>query len=154
VHDVVVPKLLPERIDELVEVRMTRQRRLLQDNRPRFTAVIDEAALHRIVGGREVMAVQLDKVLQMSAMPRVEIQVLPYEAGAHPAMESNFSIIELPSPTTGIVFVEGLIGSVYLERAQDLERYHAVFEWLQSVALGPQDTADLIAAVSRSYKGD
>jgi transcriptional regulator with XRE-family HTH domain len=154
VHEVVVPKLLPERIDELVEVRMTRQHRLLQDNRPRFTAVVDEAALHRVVGGREVMAVQLDKVLQMSAMPRVDIQVLPYEAGAHPAMESNFSIIELPSPTTGIVFVEGLIGSVYLERAQDLERYHAVFERLQSVALGPKDTADLIAAVSRTYKGD
>jgi Domain of unknown function (DUF5753) len=152
VHEVVVPKLRPERIDELVDVRMTRQRRLLRGNPPHFTAILDEAALHRVVGGREVMAAQLDKVLRMSAQPKIVIQVLPYEAGAHPAMESNFSIIELPAPTPGVVFVEGLIGSVYLDRAQDLDRYHAVFEQLQAVALTPKDTADLIARVSRAYR--
>jgi transcriptional regulator with XRE-family HTH domain len=152
VHDVVVPKLLPERIDELVEVRMTRQRRLLEDNPPHFTAVLDEAALHRVVGGLEVMAAQLDKVLQMSALPKVVIQVLPYEAGAHAAMESNFTIVELPAPTPDVVFVEGLIGSVYLDRAQDLDRYHAVFNELQAIALSPKDTANLIARVSRAYR--
>ena len=152
VHDVVVPKLPPERIDELVEVRMTRQRRLLEDDPPHFTAVLDEAALHRVVGGLEVMAAQLDKVLQMSALPKVVIQVLPYDAGAHAAMESNFTIIELPAPTPDVVFVEGLIGSVYLDRAQDLDRYQAVFKQLQAIALSPQDTANLIARVSRAYR--
>ena len=152
VHDVVVPRLLPERIDELVEVRMTRQRRLLEDNPPHFTAILDEAALHRVVGGLEVMAAQLDKVLRMSALPKVVIQVLPYEAGAHAAMESNFSIVELSAPASDVVFVEGLIGSVYLDRAQDLDRYHAVFKQLQAIALSPKDTANLIARVSRAHK--
>ena len=151
VHETVIPALDPDRIEELVEVRMTRQRRLTQDNPPRFTVVLDEAALHRVVGGRRVMAEQLSKLLDMSARPNIVIQVLPYELGAHPAMESNFVILELPAPTSDVVFVEGLIGSVYLDREYDLDRYHAVFEQLQSIALNPQDTGDLIASLYRSY---
>ena len=154
VHEVVLPRLLPDRIEELVEVRMIRQRRLTQDNPPRFTAVLDEAALHRMVGGRPVMAAQLDKILEMSALPNIAVQVLPYQLGAHPAMESNFIIIELPPPTPGVVFVEGLIGSLYLERSDDLDRYHAIFEQLQAIALNPKDTVDLIATLARSYKDD
>ena len=67
-------------------------------------------------------------------------------------MESNFIIIELPPPTPGVVFVEGLIGSIYLERADDLDRYHAVFDQLQAIALNPKDTVDLNANFARSYK--
>jgi transcriptional regulator with XRE-family HTH domain len=152
VHEVVLPRLLPDRIEELVEVRMIRQRRLTQDNPPRFTAVLDEAALHRMVGGHRVMAAQLDKILEMSAMPNIAVQILPYQLGAHPAMESNFIIVELPLPTPGVVFVEGLIGSLYLERSDDLDRYHTVFEQLQAIALNPKDTIDLIASLARSYK--
>jgi transcriptional regulator with XRE-family HTH domain len=152
VHEVVLPRLLPDRIEELVEVRMIRQRRLTQDDPPRFTAVLDEAALHRMVGGRRVMAAQLDKILEMSALPNIALQILSYELGAHPAMESNFIIIELPPPTPGVVFVEGLIGSLYLERSDDLDRYHTIFEQLQAIALNPKDTIDLIAGLARSYK--
>jgi len=50
-----------------------------------------------------------------------------------------------------VVFVEGLIGSVYLDREYDLDRYHAVFERLQKIALNPQETADLVASLARSY---
>lgn len=131
---------------------MIRQRRLTQDNPPRFTAVLDEAALHRMIGGRRVMAAQLDKILEMSALPNIAVQILPYQLGAHPAMESNFIIIELPPPTPGVVFVEGLIGPLYLERSDDLDRYHTVFEQLQAIALNPKDTIDLIASLARSYK--
>ena len=67
-------------------------------------------------------------------------------------MESNFTILELPSPTPGVVFVEGLIGSTYLERADDLKRYHEIFGQLQSIALNPQDTADLIANLLPAYR--
>ena len=151
VHEAVVPELLPERIDELVGVRMTRQRRLSQDNPPRFSAVLDEAALHRVVGGSPVMATQLSRVLEMSARPNIAVQVIPFARGAHPALESNFTILELPDPDPGVVFVEGLIGSVYLDREYDLDRYHAVFERLQKIALNPQETADLVASLARSY---
>jgi hypothetical protein len=66
-------------------------------------------------------------------------------------MESNFTILELPSPTPGLVYVEGLIGSIYLERAEDLKRYREIFNRLQSIALNPERTADLITSLIRSY---
>jgi uncharacterized protein DUF5753 len=87
----------------------------------------------------------------MSARPDIVIQVLPYDLGAHPAMESNFTILELPAPSSDVVFVEGLIGSVYLDREYDLDRYHAVFQKLQSMALNPQDTGDLVASLYHIY---
>jgi hypothetical protein len=152
VHEVVVPALEPARIEELVQVRMTRQLRLNQGNPAHFAVVLDEAALHRVVGGRATMAAQLRNLLDMRARPNIVLQVLPYELGAHPAMESNFVILELPAPTSDVVFVEGLIGSVYLDREYDLDRYHAVFQQLQSIALNPQDTGDLIASVYHSYE--
>jgi transcriptional regulator with XRE-family HTH domain len=153
-HEGTMPRLSPSQIDMQIEAKLTRQRILTRDSPPRFTAVLDEAALHRVVGGRQVMAAQLAKILDMSALPNVMVQVLPFERGAHPALESNFTILELPSPTPGVVFVEGLIGSTYLERADELNRYHKIFAQLQSIALNPKDTVDLIASFVRSYKDD
>jgi hypothetical protein len=140
--------------DELqIEAKLTRQRILARGNPPRFSAILDEAALHRIFGGSQVMAVQLAKILEMSALPNIVVQVIPYGVGAHPAMDSNFTILELPAPTPGVVYVEGLIESVYLERAEDLKRYREIFNRLQSIALSPDGTVDLIADLSRSYRG-
>jgi transcriptional regulator with XRE-family HTH domain len=151
-HEGAMPRLSPDQIEMQIEAKLTRQRILNQDNPPCFAVVLDEAALHRVVGGRRVMAAQLARILDMSALPNVVVQVLPYEVGAHPAVESNFTILRLPDPTPGVVFVEGLIGSTYLERDDDLKRYYQIFNELQSIALNPQDTADLIAKSMRTYK--
>ena len=97
------------------------------------------------------MAAQLAKILDMAALRNVTVQVLPYEVGAHPAVESNFTILELPDPAPGAVFVEGLIGSILLERSDDLERYQTIFNRLQSIALNPKETADLIAKYYLDY---
>lgn len=150
-HEVAMPRLPLEQIEMQIEAKLTRQRILTKDNPPRFAVVLDEAALHRVVGGRQVMAAQLAKILEVSARPNVVVQVLPYERGAHPAMESNFTILELPDQTPDIVFVEGMIGSTYLDRDDDLKRYREVFHKLQSIALNPKDTADLIVKRMRDY---
>lgn len=151
-HEGAMPRFSPDQIELHIEAKLTRQRILIQDGPPRFAAVLDEAALHRMVGGRLVMAAQLAKLLKMAALPNVVLQILPYELGAHPAVESNFTILELPSPTPGLVFVEGLVGSIHLERPDDLKRYHEIFDRLQSIALSPQDSTKLIAKLSRAYK--
>jgi transcriptional regulator with XRE-family HTH domain len=152
-HEGAMPRLNPGQIDRQIEAKLTRQRILTRDNPSRFTAVLDEAALHRVVGGRQVMAAQLAKILDMSALPNVVVQVLPYDVGAHPAVESNFTIVELPSPTPGVVFVEGLIGSTYLERDDDLTRYRIIFRKLQSIAMSPKGSLDLIRKFLHDYKG-
>ncbi len=152
-HEGAMPRLDPDQIEMQIEAKLTRQRILARDNPPRFAAVLDEAALHRVVGGRQVMAAQLAKILDMSALRNVRVQVLPYEVGAHPAVESNFTIVELPNPTPGVVFVEGLIGSTYLERDDDLTRYQIIFHILESVALSPKGSLDLIRKFVHDYKG-
>ena len=151
-HESSMPRLHPDVINLQIEAKLIRQRILTQANPPSFAVVLDEAALHRLVGGRQVMAAQLAKIADMSALPNVKVQVLPFELGAHPAMESNFTILQLPDPTPGVVFVEGMIGSAYLDRPQDLKRYHDIFIELQSIALSPKDTGDLIAKLLRVYK--
>jgi len=151
-HEGAVPRLEPDQIEMQIEAKLTRQRILMQDNPPRLTAILDEAALHRMVGGRRVMTAQLAKILEMSALPNVVVRVLPYELGSHPAVESNFTILELPSPTPGVVYVEGLIGSVYLDRAADLTRYQQIFDVLKSIALSPKETADMIAKLIAVHK--
>jgi hypothetical protein len=153
-HESSMPRLDPDQIDLQIEAKLARQRILTQASPPSFAVVLDEAALHRLVGGRQVMADQLAKILDMSALPNVKVQVLPFELGAHPALEANFTILQLPDPTPGVVFVEGMIGSTYLDHPKDLQRYHDVFNELQSMALSPQDTSDLIAKLLSVYKHD
>jgi transcriptional regulator with XRE-family HTH domain len=148
-----MPLLSPDQIELQIEAKLTRQRILTRSEPPRFSVVLDEAALHRAVGGRQVMAAQLAKILDMAARPNVTVQVLPYDVGAHPALESNFTILELPDLTPGIVFVEGMIGSTYLEREDDLLRYQTIFRKLESIALSPQGSSDLIRKFLRDYEG-
>jgi transcriptional regulator with XRE-family HTH domain len=150
-HEGAMPRLDPHQIDLQIEAKLTRQRILTRADPPRFDVVLDEAALHRMVGGRHVMAAQLTKILDTAALPNVVVQVLPYEAGFHPAVESNFTILALPDPAPDVVFVEGLIGSNYLDRPDDLKRYRDIFARLQSIALNPKDTADLIADLQVVY---
>jgi transcriptional regulator with XRE-family HTH domain len=152
-HKGAMPLLSPDQIELQIEAKLTRQRILTRENPPRFSVVLDEAALHRVIGGRQVMAAQLAKILDMAALPNVTVQVLPYEVGAHPAVESNFTILQLPVPTPGVVFVEGLIGSTYLERDDDLIRYQMIFHKLESIALSPQGSLDVISRFLYEYKG-
>jgi transcriptional regulator with XRE-family HTH domain len=150
-HEGAMPRLDPHQIDLQIEAKLTRQRILTRNDPPRLDVVLDEAALHRMVGGRQVMAGQLTKILQTAALPNVVVQVLPYEAGFHPAVESNFTILALANPAPDVVFVEGLIGSNYLDRPDDLKKYREIFDRLQSIALNPKDTADLIANLHAVY---
>jgi hypothetical protein len=142
-----------ERINEHVEVRVRRQGRLTDEPSLRLAVVLDEAVLHRLVGGAAVMAAQLNRLVEASKLPHIEIQVITYEAGAHPAMESNFNILQFDSPTSSVVYVEGLVGWIYLDRAQDLDRYWRVFERLRSIALDPKDSIRLISEVAERYEG-
>jgi hypothetical protein len=89
----------------------------------------------------------LEHVIEATHMPNVTVQVIPFTLGAHPAVESNFNILEMQPPARGVVFVEGLVGSIYLERDEDLKRYQQIFERLQNIALSPKDTINAIAKI-------
>jgi len=67
-------------------------------------------------------------------------------------MDSTFTIIQFTEPVPSVVYVEGLIGWLYLERTQDIMRYEQVFENLCDIALNPQESTELVAKVGAKYR--
>ncbi|GII92296.1 helix-turn-helix domain-containing protein [Sinosporangium siamense] len=133
-------------VERRVEVRMERQRLLCQDDALRLWAILDEAAIRRDIGGGEVMRPQLEHLLQLTDHPNVTIQVLPFSAGAHPATNGAFEILEFPEPADpDVVFVENLTGSLYIERETDIYQYAMIFDHLRARAADPDETRRLIA---------
>jgi len=152
-HDNLI-EYTPERRDQLIDVRLTRQRQLLtRDPAPDLAAVIDEAVLHRMVGGPSIMAAQLRHLVEASTMPNLTLQVLPFGAGAHPAMDNIFTILEFGEGAPTVVYVEGLMGWLYLEREQEVTRYGQVLEHLRSMALSQKETIGLIREIAARYDG-
>ena len=98
------------------------------------------------------MRAQLDRLIELSKQPSVTMQVIPHSIGAHPAMNSTFNIHEFAGSVPSVVYVEGLVGWIYIERPQDVERYQQVFEHLRTVTSNPQDSIALIARISAGYK--
>ncbi|GAA1468732.1 helix-turn-helix domain-containing protein [Nocardiopsis exhalans] len=134
-----------ENIERLVEARVNRQQILNRVHPPRMTAVIDEAALHRLVGGREVMKEQLEHLGHLAVRHNIDVQVLPYTAGEHLGMEGAFTILEFPEPRdTPITFVETATTGLALETPEELDAYNVAFSNVQGVALSTSLSAKFI----------
>jgi transcriptional regulator with XRE-family HTH domain len=132
-------------IDRLVRLRIERQRQLTKEDPVELWAVIDEAALHRKVGGPKVMQGQMQHLMNVSEYPNVTLQVLPFDKGAHPGVIGAFSLIEFPDVTDNdVVYVDSPAGNIYLEKAVDLRRYTLVFDHLRAAALAPDESVELI----------
>jgi hypothetical protein len=151
IHQAAALDLSSERIDQFVQVRMTRQQALTRESPLQLWAVLDEPVLHRLVGGHRIMRDQLRQMAETAKMSNVTIQIVPFSVGAHPAMESSFDILDLGTVAPSVVYVEGLAGNMYLERAQDLERYEKAFEILRGTALGSQESLELITETAARY---
>lgn len=141
----------PERADALIEVRLRRQQVLTRDQPLRLEAIIDEAVLHRVVGGRAVMAAQLRHLVEAGSMPNVTLRAIPFGVGAHPAMDSMFNILEFGAVAPRVVYVEGLMGWLFIEKERDVARYEQVLERLREIALDPKETIDLMSKIGAQY---
>jgi transcriptional regulator with XRE-family HTH domain len=140
-----------ERADALIEVRLRRQLVLTRDPPLRLEAIIDEAVLHRVVGGPEVMGAQLRHLVEAGNMPNVTLRAIPYGVGAHPAMDNMFNILEFGDVAPRVVYVEGLMGLLFIEKERDVARYEQVLEHLREIALDPKETIDLISKIGAQY---
>jgi transcriptional regulator with XRE-family HTH domain len=135
----------PEEAERRVALRLGRQTLLERKDAPRLWAVVDEAALRRPVGGPKVMRAQLERLIEASELPNVTLQVLPFAAGAHPAMVGAFSVLrfadqELPD----VVYVEHLNNATYLDKRDEVERYLDVMESLCLGSEPPAKTAEFL----------
>jgi transcriptional regulator with XRE-family HTH domain len=150
---VVDPPLDPAVVERQVAARIKRQALLEHDAGPVVHCILDEGALRRPVGGSAVMRDQLARIVEVADLPKVTFQLIPLAVGAHPALDSTFVIIQFDEPMVNdVVYVEGLVGNIYLESAADLERYKSIFSRLRSVALSPEDSIALVMKISDAYK--
>ncbi|SHG02198.1 helix-turn-helix domain-containing protein [Streptoalloteichus hindustanus] len=137
----------PSDVQRRVEVRMNRQKILQRREPVHLWVLLDEAVLHRPVGGTAVMREQLERLLAEASEPHITLQVLPFEAGAHPAMSGAFVILDFPSsadPT--IVYLDSLTGGLYTEKSAEVQRFSLVWEHLRAKACAPDESAAIIAA--------
>ncbi|MEV8065588.1 helix-turn-helix transcriptional regulator [Streptomyces sp. NPDC085995] len=140
------------RVDELVAARLERQRILDVAEPPLTLVIMDEAVLHRPMGSSALMRDQLRHLLDCGERPWLQIQVLPYSAGAHASLEGSFTGLRFQS-NPEIVYTEDLISghmTANPETVRDAARRYAS---LQAAALSREDSAKLIKRVMEERYG-
>jgi transcriptional regulator with XRE-family HTH domain len=137
-----------EEVGRRVRLRMARQTLLTREDPPRLWAVVDEAALRRPVGGREIMRRQLERLIDATKLPNVTLQVLPFGAGAHPAMVGSFSVLRFPDQELpDVVYLEHLISALYLNKPEEVDQYLHVMETICVRAAAPDQTVGLLGKI-------
>ncbi|MEU6595168.1 helix-turn-helix transcriptional regulator [Streptomyces sp. NPDC046881] len=148
-----LPETSTAEIEKRVQVRMRRQERITAEHNPlRLWVVLDEAALRRLVGSRLVMREQLEHLIEMSQLPHVTVQVLPFEVGAHPGLNGQYAILEFADAAdSSVVYLEGVTSDLYLEKAQDVQKYAVMYEHLRAQSLNVEASRQFIADVAKVY---
>ena len=145
----------PVDADRVVKLRATRQKRLTDENPLTLRAILNEAALCRVVGGPEVMRRQIRHIIDTASLPNITVQVLPFSVGYHPAMTGSFTALRFPeTPTMNTVYVQIKGGALYVEKPPDVDRYTATFERLTELALNETKTIPFLEQMERRYSSE
>jgi transcriptional regulator with XRE-family HTH domain len=132
-------------IDRRVALRLERQKLLVSERSPTFHAVLDEAALLRPYGDREVMRGQLEHLIEISERPNVTLQVMPFSFGGHAGESGSFAMLHFPeSDLSDVVYLEQLTGALYIDKAEEVTQYENVMSRLQADSPDPAETRDLL----------
>jgi transcriptional regulator with XRE-family HTH domain len=139
-------------MDDMVDVRMRRQDIITADDPPLFNFVFDEAAVRRLVGGTSVMREQVRHLLEVTRLPNVTIEVVPFSAGAHRGMTGPFRIIEFAEATDDdVLYLEGARGDLIgRDLREELVEYREAFQQLRDVSLGPEGSAVFLSTLVKS----
>ncbi|KDN23827.1 helix-turn-helix domain-containing protein [Amycolatopsis rifamycinica] len=138
-------EMADERVDQLVALRMRRQKMFSRPDAPRVWMVLDESVLHRPIGGVKVLKQQIEYLLEMSALPHVSIQVLPFTRSGLSA-EHAFSLLRFGEPELpNIAYVEYLTGAHYIEKREEIEKYSRALDMLAVDAETPERSRSMLA---------
>jgi transcriptional regulator with XRE-family HTH domain len=146
-------------MEQAVQQRLERQGLLTRGDEPLlYTAIIDEAALRRPVGGvrrAAVMSEQIDKILAFSERSHVTVLVVPFDNGAHAGMNGGFVILELPHPDDpNVVYVEAVSEATLLSDLESIRYYNQVFDDVQQESLGQEGTRSFLRSIRDSYAAE
>ncbi|KRV49538.1 XRE family transcriptional regulator [Wenjunlia vitaminophila] len=145
------PHAATEATERRVALRMQRQELLHRKDPPRVWVVMDETVLRWPVGGPPVMRAQIDHLIAVNQLPHVTLQIMPFRNGPHPAMRAGafhifrFSASELPD----IVYLNGLVGAVYLDKREDVVVYREALDRLGAQSTPARKTEALLGAIRK-----
>jgi Domain of unknown function (DUF5753) len=149
----VIKGMLPDatngEVEQRVDARMRRQAVLAKDQPLKLWAIVDEAALRRQVGSPATMKAQIEHLRACVERPEVTLQVLPFDAGPHPAMLGAFVLLKFDEPVApDIVYIEALGGDLFLDDEASIKRYASTFEHLRASAASATATEKILAGLA------
>lgn len=143
----------PRDINQRVAARIERQRRLTEEPKLQYRAVIAEEALLRHVGGHEAMRDQVEHLIEVSQLPNVILQVLPRTIGAHASPTGGFAVLSFESPhDPDVGFSDTPLGGHVIDDADDIEALRYLFDELRALSLSSPDTVALLREIATQYK--
>lgn len=147
------PEMAESEIDRQVELRLARRHEVLDSaSPPLLWRVIAEPALRWEVGGRDTLRGQLGFLLELAERPNIEIQVLPYSAGAHIGVDGTFSVLTFPAELendSGVVFAETRVKGYYYEESEQITRYRNALSRLRVQAVSPADSPAYVQRIMK-----
>lgn len=140
-------------VERRVAARMARQAIFDKEKPLHLDFILNEAVIRRAVGGAEVMVEQLHALKKVAESPSANLRLLPFTSGAHTAMEGAFTIFSFPDEEyPDVVYIEGMMGDLYLESVEGVTRYRQAFNRLEHDSLSAADTIDVIDTLTREYR--
>jgi transcriptional regulator with XRE-family HTH domain len=140
-----------ENLERHLKLRMNRQTLLREHDSPEYVVVLDETVLRRAVGGRKVMHVQLQRLIEASSLPNVSLRLLPFSVGAHAGVDGEFTIFSYEKDPDAVyedpdvVYVDNIGGGAYIEDRTITNQYNRTFEHLLETALDPVRSNQVLA---------
>ncbi|MEV5600072.1 helix-turn-helix transcriptional regulator [Streptomyces sp. NPDC052299] len=140
----------PDEIERFVEAKIARQGRLADDKPLALWAIVSEGALRQLVGGRDVMRAQLERLEEAADEPNVTVQVVPFLAGSHPGMTGAFSVVSFAEPgAMDVVYMDTTSSTLWLESETDAERHNVTFGRIARNGLAPRDSIALMGRIRK-----
>jgi transcriptional regulator with XRE-family HTH domain len=141
----------PDEVDERVVGRIHRQATLRKFDAPHLVAIVDEAALRHLVGGREVMHDQLLYLAEVAERHNVTLRVVPTPTGGHPGLNGSFLRMRFED-RPGVVYLGHLTSSLFLEDASEISAYDRTIVELLSLAISEENSVRLVAEMAATLE--
>jgi len=149
VHQGIQVRVPSRRVEERVEARMLRQALIEERVTPlHLWVVLGEGALRQLIGGRAVMREQLAHLCRAATQPNIDIQVLPFSAGAHALGSGHFLTVGGTDGSWAVVYIEQLVGGLYLHKPGQVAPHTLAFEYLREQALSRADALEFMSRMA------
>lgn len=141
-----------EEIAARIALRIGRREVITRRDPVRVEVLLGEPAVRWVIGNRQLMAQQLEYILELNQLPNVDIRVIPYSSGWSPALEGMFMLIEFGEDESPVVNLENRRSGLFLHEAEDIDSYRQAVDRTRKVAMDSGPSTELIASVIKELE--